>query len=101
MRVTVVGVMKDIKSQPATKSPDGVAALTPRRTIPLTDRAALTPREFASFFGKSQSWGYRRIYDGSVKVIMPSRSLLIPSSEVHRLLNEAAPYQGREFQSKN
>ena len=33
--------------------------------IPLTQRAALTPREFAAQFGRSQTWAYRLIYAGA------------------------------------
>jgi hypothetical protein len=57
-------------------------------------RAALTPAEFAALFGKHQTWGYRRIYAGDVRVIMPSGRLLIPASEVKRLLDTAEIYEG-------
>ena len=57
--------------------------------IPLTERAALTPREFAAQFGRSQTWAYRLIYARAVKVIKPAGALLIPRSELDRLLNGA------------
>jgi hypothetical protein len=60
--------------------------------VPLTERAALTPREFAGQFGRSQTWAYRLIYAGTVRVIRPAGSLLIPRSEVGRLLNAAKLY---------
>jgi Helix-turn-helix domain len=57
--------------------------------IPLTQRAALTPREFAAQFGRSQTWAYRLIYAGAIKVIKPAGALLIPRTELDRLLNGA------------
>ena len=57
--------------------------------IPLTERAALTPREFAAQFGRSQTWAYRLIYAGGVKVIKPAGALLIPRIEVDRILDDA------------
>lgn len=63
-------------------------------TLNGVQRAALTPSEFAALFGKHQSWGYRRIYRGDVKVIIPSGTMLIPASEVKRLLDTAEIYEG-------
>ena len=57
--------------------------------IPLTQRAALTPREFAAQFGRSQTWAYRLIYARAIKVIKPAGALLIPRAELDRLLNGA------------
>ena len=60
--------------------------------IPLTERAALTPREFAGQFGRSQTWAYRLIYAGAIRVIRPAGALLIPYSEVNRIVNGAEYY---------
>jgi hypothetical protein len=57
-------------------------------------RVAYTPSEFAALFGRHSSWGYRRIYAGDVKVINPSGSMLIPASEVDRLVGAADIYEG-------
>lgn len=57
-------------------------------------RAALSPSEFAALFGRHASWAYRRIYAGDVKVIIPSGTMLIPTSEVRRLLDAAEIYEG-------
>jgi hypothetical protein len=57
-------------------------------------RAALSVSEFSALFGKHQSWGYRRIYKGEVKIIIPSGTMLIPASEVKRLLDMAEIYEG-------
>ncbi len=65
-----------------------------RRVIPLAERAAHTPAEFAGLFGRSETWGYRQLYSGRVKAIRVSGRLLIPRSEVDRLLAEAAVYTG-------
>lgn len=43
-----------------------------------------TPAQFAQLFKKHQSWGYRRIYDGTVEVLAGSPELLIPATEVER-----------------
>ena len=65
-----------------------------QRIIPLAERAAHTPAEFAGLFGRSETWGYRQLYSGRVKAIRVSGRLLIPRSEVDRLLAEAAVYTG-------
>ena len=59
-------------------------------------RAALSVSEFSALFGKHSSWGYRTIYRGDVKVIIPSGTMLIPASEVRRLLDTAENYEGGE-----
>lgn len=53
------------------------------------DRIAITPAEFGAKFGKSQTWAYRKIYAGKVKVIPGCRPQLIPLVEVERFLNTA------------
>lgn len=63
--------------------------------LPLEDRAALTPREFAALFGRAQSWGYRMIYSGKVNVIDCLGSMMIPKSELQRLTKSAGLYTGK------
>ena len=58
------------------------------------ERVAFTPGEFAAGFGRSETWGYRQLYSGRVKAIQISGRLLIPKSEIDRLLAEAAVYDG-------
>ena len=53
------------------------------------ERVAYTPKEFADLFGRSQTWGYRKIYDGTVKVITEHGRKLIPASEVDKILDSA------------
>lgn len=64
------------------------------------DRAALSPREFAELFGKEQTWGYRQIYSGKVKTITEYGRILIPASEVERILGEAGRYDGLKPKAK-
>jgi hypothetical protein len=62
--------------------------------FPSAARVAFTPGEFAAGFGRSETWGYRQLYSGRVKAIHVSGRLLIPKSEIDRLLAEAAVYDG-------
>lgn len=57
-------------------------------------RVAFSPGEFAKFFGKCQTWGYRQIYSGKVKAITAYGRFLIPVSEVERILASAEEYSG-------
>ena len=59
-------------------------------------RVAFSPGEFATLFGKSQTWGYRQIYAGRVKTITEHGRILIPAAEVERILGNADIYSGRE-----
>jgi hypothetical protein len=47
-------------------------------------------------FGKSQTWGYRQIYAGTVKTITQHGRILIPAAEVERILAEAGIYNGEK-----
>ena len=60
--------------------------------ISLSERLALSPREFGTAVGKSMTFGYRAIYRGWVKPIADCGRLMIPISEVHRFLARAAEY---------
>jgi hypothetical protein len=57
-------------------------------------RVAFSPAEFAALFGKSQTWGYRQIYAGKVRTITEYGRILIPTSEVERVLGTAGLYDG-------
>src|SRR6266436_6766425 len=59
-------------------------------------RVAFSPGEFAALFGKSQTWGYRQIYNGKVKTITEYGRILIPAAEVERILASAERYEGRK-----
>jgi hypothetical protein len=66
-------------------------ARCPKIELPLMERAAVTPNEFAALFGKETTWGYRQIYAGKVSVIKSLGHQMIPRSEIQRLMGTAAP----------
>jgi hypothetical protein len=78
--------MKNVTKESA---PAKRIARSPKITVPLTERAALSPNEFAAVFGKANTWGYRLIYSGKVKVIKDLGRMMIPGSELKRLLASA------------
>jgi len=65
--------------------------------VPMSERAAYTPAEFAALFGRKETWGYRRIYDGTVKTIEIGRRIMIARSEVERIQkgNSASEESGK------
>jgi hypothetical protein len=62
------------------------------QAINLSERLALSPREFAATVSKSVTFGYRAIYRGWVKPVADCGRLMIPISEVHQFLARAAEY---------
>ncbi len=58
------------------------------------ERPALSVREFAALFNKEQTWGYRQLYKGKIKTITEFGRMLIPASEVERILGTAGTYNG-------
>jgi hypothetical protein len=60
-----------------------------KRRLPLSQRATLTPEEFAAQFGKQKIWAYRQIYAGRIKGITGFGNLMIPRSEIDRILKSA------------
>jgi hypothetical protein len=69
--------------------------------IPLTARAALSPREFAAACGRHASWAYRLLYAGKIKALTGVGRILIPASELHRLLQTADQYNPRPNGNQN
>jgi len=57
-------------------------------------QVAFSPREFAAMFKKEQSWGYRQIYAGKVTTITEYGRIMIPASEVEKILASAVRYDG-------
>jgi hypothetical protein len=55
-------------------------------------RVAYSPAEWAAANGRHPTWAYRQIYAGKVNVIDQFGRLLIPASEVSRVLGQAKPY---------
>ena len=50
---------------------------------------AYSPAKFAALFNHEQTWAYRLIYGGKVKVITEFGRMMIPASEVERILASA------------
>lgn len=69
---------------------------SPASTIEPSERVVLTPREFAAIFGRHHTWAYRQIYAGKVKVISKLGRIMIPRSEVDRLLQNTETYNGKK-----
>jgi hypothetical protein len=58
------------------------------------NQLAFSPGEFARLLGKSTTWGYRRVWDQSVRVVNYSGRLLIPRTEIERFLGQVTAYDG-------
>jgi predicted site-specific integrase-resolvase len=61
-----------------------------------SERVVLTPTEFAAVFGRHYTWAYRQIYAGNVKVITKLGRMMIPRSEIDRLLQNKETYNGKK-----
>jgi hypothetical protein len=65
---------------------------TPITQTPVTPphtRVAYTFAEFAELFGRDRSWAYRMAKGRGVRVVRGYGAMMIPASEVDRLLGEA------------
>jgi predicted site-specific integrase-resolvase len=69
---------------------------TPTSPIGTTERVVLTPKEIAAIFGRHHTWAYRQIYAGNIKVISHLGRMMIPRSEVDRLLQSKEVYSGKK-----
>jgi len=58
----------------------------------VVQQLALTPTEAAIACSRSPTWGYRKIYDGTFKVISSGGRLLIPRDEISRFIARADKY---------
>jgi hypothetical protein len=56
------------------------------------DRAAYSPAEFAASFGRHASWAYRLLYANKIRAVTELGRILIPASELERVLGLAQPY---------
>jgi predicted site-specific integrase-resolvase len=63
--------------------------------LPISEKVVLTPAEFASLFGRHYTWAYRQIYAGKIKVLSKIGRIMIPRSEVERLLQGKETYNGK------
>jgi hypothetical protein len=55
-------------------------------------RAAYSPAEFAASCGRHPSWAYRLLYANKLKAVTELGRILIPASELERVLALAEPY---------
>lgn len=56
------------------------------------ERVACSPKEFAAALGHHPSWAYRLLYKGKVKSIVGLGEILIPLTELERILASATTY---------
>jgi hypothetical protein len=57
-----------------------------------SNRAAFSPAEFAASCGRHPSWAYRLLYANKVRAVTELGRILIPASELERVLSLAEPY---------
>jgi hypothetical protein len=55
-------------------------------------RAAYSPAEFAASCGRHASWAYRLLYANKIRAVTELGRILIPASELERVLGLAEPY---------
>jgi Helix-turn-helix domain len=55
-------------------------------------RAAYSPAEFAASCGKHPSWAYRLLYANKIRAVTELGRILIPVSELERVLSLAQRY---------
>ena len=60
--------------------------------LPITGKVVLRPVEFAALFGRHYTWAYRQIKLRRIKVVTENGRILIPKSEVTRILGQAHMY---------
>ena len=65
-----------------------------------TRRAAYSPAEFAALCGRHPSWAYRLLYCGKISALTDLGRILIPASELDRVLSSAAPYNPQPRKSE-
>ena len=64
-----------------------------KQALSLQERAGFSPAEFDQLFGKKPPWSYRQIYAGRIKCIQGFGRMIIPRSELDRMLAEAKQYE--------
>ena len=57
-----------------------------------TARAAYSPAEFAGACGRHPTWAYRLLYANKIQAITQLGRILIPESELKRVMALAGPY---------
>src|SRR5881275_69336 len=72
-----------------------------REPIPLTQRVALSPAEFAALCGRSPTWGYRQIYAGRLKPIADCGRIIIPRAEIELVLARRREYNPTQTRGRS
>ena len=62
------------------------------------NQAAYSPAEFAATFGRHPTWSYRLLYNGKIHGITQLGRILIPASELQRILSLAQRYNPKPKQ---
>ena len=70
----------------------GAQSVHVSKTWESPSRAAYSPKQFAALFGRHPSWAYRLLYRGKLRALTDLGDILIPVSELERVLSSAAPY---------
>lgn len=65
-----------------------------------TNRAAFSPSEFAAACGRHRTWTYRHLYSGKLKAVTVLGRILIPKSELDRLMATAETYNPKPKKRK-
>ena len=67
---------------------------------PPQQRAAFSPAEFAALFNRNKTWTYRLLYAGKVKALTKLGRILIPASELERVLAPVETYNPKPKKPK-
>ncbi|MCB1098955.1 MAG: hypothetical protein KDN22_25510 [Verrucomicrobiae bacterium] len=54
-----------------------------------------TVAEFAALFSRDKSWAYRQIYAGRINVISDFGLMMVPASELDKIIGTARRYTGK------
>jgi len=65
-----------------------------------TNRAAFSPAEFAATCGRHPSWAYRLLYGGKIRAVTELGRILIPASELGRVMAIAESYNPKPRKPK-
>ena len=57
-------------------------------------RLGFSVEEFSASFGHHHSWGYRQLYSGRVRKLDIDGRIIIPRSEIERLLSQTTLHGG-------
>lgn len=52
------------------------------------NRLAYSLKEFAELFGKERSWAYRMAQEKKIKVLEGFGTMMVPASEIERIISE-------------